>query len=74
MRIVSSRDSAYSHSSDITLYPSASGNDLIMPGTKAVHKKLLADIKAGRVDMNALELSAERVLRVVFNSDSCKGF
>ena len=50
------------------------GNDLIMPGTKAVHKKLLADIKAGRVDMNALELSAERVLRVVFNSDSCKGF
>lgn len=50
------------------------GNDLIMPGTPAVTKKLLADLKEGKLRREALELSAGRVLELIFGSDTCKGF
>ena len=47
------------------------GNDLIMPGTKQVKQKLLAD---GELDSEALNKSAARVLRMIFNSETCKDF
>ena len=51
-----------------------SGNDLIMPGTAAVAKKLKEQRKAGKLDKNALNLSAGRVLELIFKSDTCKDF
>ena len=50
------------------------GNDLIMPGTAAVSKKLRQELKAGKLSRNALNLSAGRVLELVFKSDTCKEF
>lgn len=50
------------------------GNDLIMPGTGAVAKKLETDLKKGHLNRSALNLSAGRVLELVFKSDTCKNF
>lgn len=50
------------------------GNDLIMPGTPAVTKKLLAALKEGKLRREALDLSAGRVLELIFRSDTCKDF
>ena len=50
------------------------GNDLIMPGTPAVTKQLKKDLKAGVLHPDALNLSAGRVLELVFKSDTCKEF
>ena len=50
------------------------GNDLIMPGTPAVAKKLEADLKAGRLNREALNVSAGRVLELVLKSETCKSF
>lgn len=50
------------------------GNDLIMPGTPAVAKKLEADLKAGRLNREALNVSAGRVLELVFKSKTCESF
>ena len=50
------------------------GNDLIMPGTAAVAKKLKRELKAGKLDKDALNLSAGRVLELIFKSDTCKDF
>ena len=50
------------------------GNDLIMPGTAAVAKRLRSDLKAGKLDKDALNLSAGRVLELIFKSDTCKEF
>ena len=50
------------------------GNDLIMPGTAAVAKKLEAELKAGTLSIDALNLSAGRVLELIFKSETCKGF
>lgn len=50
------------------------GNDLIMPGTSAVSKKLEKELKAGELDRKALNLSAGRVLELIFKSDTCKEF
>lgn len=50
------------------------GNDLIMPGTAAVAKKLETDLKNGHLNRRALNLSAGRVLELVFKSDTCKNF
>lgn len=50
------------------------GNDLIMPGTAAVSKKLQQELKEGKLSRNALNLSAGRVLELVFKSDTCKEF
>ena len=50
------------------------GNDLIMPGTAAVAKRLRCDLKAGKLDKDALNLSAGRVLELIFKSDTCKEF
>lgn len=57
-------------------YPQAinAGNDLIMPGTKAVAKKLEEELKNGRLNKAALNLSAGRVLELVFKSEACKDF
>ena len=50
------------------------GNDLIMPGTAAVAKKLEEELKAGILNRNALDLSAGRVLELIFQSETCKEF
>ena len=50
------------------------GNDLIMPGTSAVAKGLEKELKAGTLCADALNLSAGRVLELVFKSDTCKEF
>lgn len=50
------------------------GNDLIMPGTPAVTKQLEKDLKAGALHRDALNLSAGRVLELIFKSDTCKEF
>ena len=50
------------------------GNDLIMPGTPAVTKQLEKDLKMGVLRRNALDLSAGRVLELIFKSDTCKEF
>ena len=49
------------------------GNDLIMPGTSAVAKQLEKELKAGKLDRKALNLSAGRVLELIFKSDTCQG-
>ena len=50
------------------------GNDLIMPGTLAIAKRLRSDLKAGKLSKDALDLSAGRVLELIFKSDTCKEF
>ena len=50
------------------------GNDLIMPGGNNVVKKLLGDLKEGKLDKNALNNSAARVLELIYKSDTCKDF
>lgn len=50
------------------------GNDLIMPGTAAVARKLEEELKAGILNRNALDLSAGRVLELIFKSETCKEF
>lgn len=50
------------------------GNDLIMPGTSAVSKKLRQELQDGKLSRKALNLSAGRVLELVFKSDTCKEF
>ena len=50
------------------------GNDLIMPGGNNVVKKLLSDLKEGKLDKNALNNSAARVLELIYKSDTCKDF
>ena len=50
------------------------GNDLIMPGTTAVAKRLRSDLKTGKLKKDALDLSAGRVLELIFKSDTCKEF
>lgn len=50
------------------------GNDLIMPGTLAIAKGLRSDLKAGKLSKDALDLSAGRVLELIFKSDTCKEF
>jgi len=50
------------------------GNDLIMPGTSAVAKKLHKDLDTGVLRQDALNLSVGRVLELIFKSDTCKEF
>jgi len=50
------------------------GNDLIMPGTASVAKALEKDLRAGRLDKEALDISAGRVLELIFKSDTCRNF
>ena len=50
------------------------GNDLIMPGTVSVSKALEKSLKAGELDRDALNLSAGRVLELIFKSETCQSF
>lgn len=50
------------------------GNDLIMPGTAAISKKLEEELKTGRLNREALNISAGRVLELVFKSEACKAY
>ena len=45
------------------------GNDLIMPGDGSVVKQLLNDLKTGRLNRKAAQISVERILRLVMKSD-----
>ncbi len=51
-----------------------SGNDLIMPGHETTQKKLYKDLKEGRVDRAALDISVTRVLELIFKSEVNKNF
>lgn len=48
------------------------GNDLIMPGNKAVEKSLQKALAEGVLDRDALNTSAGRILKMIFTSDTCK--
>lgn len=50
------------------------GNDLIMPGTAVISKKLEEELKTGRLNREALNISAGRVLELVFKSEACKAY
>ena len=50
------------------------GNDLIMPGTRKVTNTLLKDLAAGKLDRAALDVSAGRVLELIFRSETCRPF
>lgn len=50
------------------------GNDLIMPGNKGVKKALQKALAAGALNREALNTSAGRILKMIFASDTCKGF
>lgn len=50
------------------------GNDLIMPGTAAISKKLEEELKTGRLNREDLNISAGRVLELVFKSEACKAY
>lgn len=50
------------------------GNDLIMPGNGSVEKSLKTALKEGKLNKQALEISAKRILEMIFASDTCKGF
>lgn len=50
------------------------GNDLIMPGNKGVKKALQKALAAGALNRDALNTSAGRILKMIFASDTCKGF
>ena len=50
------------------------GNDLIMPGTAAISKKLEEELKTGRLNREALNISAGRVLELVFKIEACKAY
>ena len=50
------------------------GNDLIMPGSKDIVRKLMSDLEAGRLHREALNTSAGRVMELIFASETCKDF
>ncbi len=51
-----------------------SGNDLIMPGNSNVKKDLMRALKDGRLLRSELDVSAARVLELVFRSATCRDF
>lgn len=50
------------------------GNDLIMPGNKAIQKQLLKEVRQGKVRMESLDVSCMRVLKMIFASSVNKDF
>ena len=50
------------------------GNDLLMPGVAALRKSLIKAYKDGSLNEEALNISAGRVLTLVFNSATAEGF
>ncbi len=50
------------------------GNDLIMPGNKAVYKSLTQALKLEKLNKQALNISAGRVLELIFRCYACKEF
>ena len=50
------------------------GNDLIMPGSPNVVKALYKALKEGALDHDALNISAGRVLELIFRSEACRDF
>jgi len=57
-------------------YPESinAGNDLVMPGVAPIRKALSKALKDGTLDRCALEISAGRVLTLVFGSATTEGF
>lgn len=49
------------------------GNDLIMPGVKKIKKALFKAYKQGNLDKKALDVSAARVLEMIFNGFTSEG-
>ena len=48
------------------------GNDLIMPGDNSVVKQLVEDLKVGRLNKTSAQISVDRVLKLVRNSNFVK--
>lgn len=51
-----------------------SGNDLIMPGTKAIRKAFKKALADGSLDKDALDTAASKVLKMVYSSATSHGF
>lgn len=50
------------------------GNDLIMPGNNRVRKALAGALKSGELTRAELELCGDRILNLIFSSDTAKEF
>ena len=50
------------------------GNDLLMPGTKEQSQKIIDAVKTGTLDEKVLDQNVERVLNLVLESPSFKGY
>jgi len=50
------------------------GNDLLMPGTKEQSQKIIDAVKNGTLDEKVLDQNVERVLNLVLESPSFKGY
>lgn len=50
------------------------GNDMIMPGHENTQKKLYNELKEGKVNRAALDISVMRVLELIFKSEVNKNF
>jgi beta-glucosidase len=50
------------------------GNDLLMPGTKDQSQKIIDAVKNGTLDEKVLDQNVERVLNLVLQSPSFKGY
>lgn len=50
------------------------GNDLLMPGTKQQREELLSDVTTGKLPMKYLDICVKRVLNMIFNTPSFKGY
>lgn len=48
----------------------SAGNDLLMPGIDSQREDLMAAMKSGELKMEAVDLSCERILKIVYNSIS----
>lgn len=50
------------------------GNDLLMPGTAAQSKAIYDAVKAGQLDESVLDRNIEKILNIVLQSPSFKGY
>lgn len=50
------------------------GNDIIMPGSKKIQKALYKEYKKGNLDKKSLDISAARVLAMIYNCFTSEGF
>lgn len=50
------------------------GNDLLMPGTPLQAQAILAAVKAGKLDVSAIDRNVERILNIIVQGPRFKGY